>query len=239
MFQSLVKRVSSEKSGKDAQSTATGHSDTPEKPVSAEQALQDKIIALWKVVWQALYQLHDQNGPFHAERLKEHYVAAGMSALYRSESDDDGRAPRRHRSHGVLGLLGFALSRLGPKQLRLYDGLSVGSLESVVTLLEAYASQIPALNEIYTVLRKLEVGFRTPTAEDEQAVKEQFPPLANVLAKHLLHLDARLAVLVSKLSDENWEIHGNSLEHRGWLVYDKVFPYKHRGKSSFNSMKVL
>lgn len=238
MFQSFVKRATGENSEKEAQSTATGYSDRPESPVSAEQALQDKIIALWKVVWQGLYQIHDRDGPFHATRLKEHYFAAGMSALHLIESDDNRSALRRNCPHGVLGLLGQALSQSGPKQLRLFHGLSVSSLESVVTLLEAYESQIPAMNEIYTVLRKLEVGFRTPTTEDEQAVKEQFLPLADALAKHLLHLDARLDVLVSKLADENWERHGDSLEHRSWLVYDKVFPYKHRGKTSFSSKKI-
>ena len=238
MFQSFVKRVNGENSEKEAQSTSTGYSDRPETPVSAEQALQDKIVTLWKVVWQDLYQLHDRDGPFHAARLKEHYLAAGMSALHLVESDDDRSALRRNRPHGVLGLLGLALSQLGPKQLRLFDGLSVGSLEPVVTLLEAYESQIPAMNEIYTVLRKLEVGFRTPTTADEQAAKEQFLPLADALAKHLFHLDARLAVLVSKLTDESWERLGDSLEHRSWLVYDKVYPYKYRGKKAFRSMKI-
>jgi hypothetical protein len=122
--------------------------------------------------------------------LKEHYFAAGMSTLHLVELDDDRSALRRNRPYGELGLLGQALSQFGPKKLRLFHGLSVGLLESVVTLLEAYESQIPAINEIYTVLCKLEVGFRTPTTEDEQAVKEQFLPLADALAKHLLHHDA-------------------------------------------------
>jgi hypothetical protein len=131
----------------------------------------------------------------------------------------------------VLGLLGVPLSQQGPRELRLFDGLSISSLESVVTLLEAYRGQIPVMDEIYVTLRKLEVGFRTPTKDDEKAVEQQYLPLADALAKYLLHLDALLATLVSKLSDENWKIHGASQEHNGWLVYDRVYPYQ-RGHTS-------
>lgn len=63
-----------------------------------------------------------------------------------------------------------------------------------------------------------------PTTDDEQAVRQQYLPLADALAKQLLHLDARMALLVSKLGDENWENHGDSPKHNGWLVCDRVIP---------------
>jgi hypothetical protein len=239
MFRNFLKPVNNEASQKDAGSFATDQTSILETSGSTEQAalLQDQILALWKEVWQGLYQFHDRNGTYHVDRLKQHYFAAGMSASHVIESSDDSLL-RRDSSHGVLGLLGLALSQQGPRQLRLFDGLSISSLESVVTLLEAYSRQIPAIDEIYVILRRLEVGFRTPTTDDEKAVEEQYLPFADALAKQLLHLDALLAILVSKLSDENWEIHGASPEHNGSLVYERVFPRQRGGtRSGFGSSR--
>jgi hypothetical protein len=154
--------------------------------------------------------------------LKE-LLAAGMSASHIFESSD-GHLHQLNREYGDLGLLRLALSQRAPAQLRLFDGLSINVLESVITLLEAYKRQIPAIDEIYVVLRSLEVGLRVPTTDDEQAVRQQYLPLADALAKQLLHLDARMALLVSKLGDENWENYGDSPKHKGWLVCDRVIP---------------
>ncbi|KFZ19342.1 hypothetical protein V501_00711 [Pseudogymnoascus sp. VKM F-4519 (FW-2642)] len=234
MFQKFLKQVNSQVSQKGAHSFATDRTSIPETSGSVEQALQDQIVALWKDIWQGLYQFHDRKGTYHVDRLKEHYFAAGMSASHIIESPDDSLL-RLDRSHGVLGLLALPLSQQGPRRLRLFDGLSVSSLESVVTLLEAYRRQIPAMDEIYVILRRLEVDCRTPTTDDEKAVEQQYLPLADVLAKQLLHLDARLAILVSRLSDENWETHGASPEHNGWLVYERVYPRQHgRAQSAFS-----
>lgn len=228
MFQGFVKRANGEGSRKEAHS-APGK---PETPVSAEQVLQDQIIASWKDVWQGLYQYRDQRRVVHLDRLTEHYFAAGMSAAHLADSEGSGPL-RRDPSRRKLGLLNFALSQLGPRQLRLFDGLSIESLQSVVTLLEAYKGQIPAMEELYAVLRNLEVGFRAPTEHDEKAVRERFLPLADALAKQLLHLDALLVVLVSRLSDERWAMHGDTPEQHGWLVHDRVYPIQ--GRSGFGS----
>lgn len=229
MFQNFLKQVNSETSQKGARSFATDHTSIPETSISVEQALQDQIVGLWKEIWQGLYQFHDRKGIYHVDRLKEHYFAAGMSASNIIKSPKDSLL-RLDRSHGVLGLLALPLLQQGPRQLRLFDGLSISSLESVVTLLEAYKRQIPAMDGIYMILRRLEVDFRTPTIDDEKVLELQYLPSADALAKQLLHLDARLTVLVSRLSDENWETYGASPEHKGWLVYDRVYPYQH-GKS--------
>lgn len=229
MFQSFAKRANGEVVQKETHS-APGKGN-PNPPVSAEQALQDQIIASWKEVWEGLYRYGDRTRLLHLDRLKEHYFAAGMSASHFTGSDNTGSSLRR--DHTVLGLLGLPLQQQGPRQLQLFNGLSIDSLESVVALLEAYKRQIPAMKEIYAVLRKLEVGFRSPTEADENAVREQFLPLADALAKQLLHLDARLAVLVSSLSDESWEIHGDTNEQYGWFVYDRAYP--RQGKSGFSS----
>lgn len=237
MFQNFLKQVNSEVSQKGAHSFATDQTSISATSSSVEQALQDQIVALWKEIWLGLYQIHDRNGAYHVDRLKEHYFAAGMSASHFINSPNDSLL-RQDRSYGVLGLLGLPLRHQGPRKLQLFDGLSISSLESVVTLLEAYRRQIPTMDEIYVILRRLEVDFRTPTTDDEEAVKQQYLPLADALAKQLLHLDARLDVLVSRLSDENWETHGASPEHKGWLVYDRVYPSQHgKSLSKFSSIR--
>lgn len=78
----------------------------------------------------------------------------------------------------------------------------------MIELLEAYTKEITSMNDMYQLLRRLQVGFRTPTADDEQAVIDQFVPVANQFSKRILHLDARSAVLVSDLEDDFWHKYG-------------------------------
>lgn len=231
----FLKQSNNEVSEKDACLSMPDQESIPESPGPREQALQTQIVTLWKEIWEGLYQFHGREGPYHLDRLKELYFAAGMSASHIDKLPDGGLEQMNY-SHGVLGLLGLALSRQDLRQLQLFDGLSISSLESVITLLEAYKRQIPAINEIYALLRSLGVGFRTPTPDDEKAVEQQYLPLADALAKQLLHLNARLAVLVSELRDENWEKHGDSQLRNGWLVSRRAFPLPRRQtKSGFGS----
>lgn len=79
------------------------------------------------------------------------------------------------------------------------------------------------MNGIYELLRGLQVGFQAPTVVDKKAVLQQYPPLADNLAQRLLHLDAKLNVLVSKLQDQMWAKHGHYSQKEGWFVENKVF----------------
>ena len=69
------------------------------------------------------------------------YFGAGM-AVY-DVLDKIGDPYERSKSRkGPLGLLGHALSSRGISNLRLYEGLSVETLKSVVQLLDAYKHEI-------------------------------------------------------------------------------------------------
>ncbi|GFF87355.1 hypothetical protein IFM53868_05120 [Aspergillus udagawae] len=68
--------------------------------------------------------------------------------------------------------------------------LDIDSFNSVIRLLCAYKNDIHNMSEIYELLRGLQVGFRAPTEVDENAVLQQYPPLADNLGRQLLHLDA-------------------------------------------------
>lgn len=242
MFKGLFKDHAS--SQEDARSSITDAESILKQPISREQTLDDQILTLWKEVWQGLYEYRHRRGHAyvhrggsHVDRLTKLYLAAGMSAstshIFMSRND----SPKQlNRTSEVLGLLSLALEQQGPRQLRLFSGLSISSLESVVALLEAYKRLLPAMDEIYMTLRSLDLGFRAPTTDDEKAVEQKFQPLADTLAKQLLHLDARLDLLVLNLGDENWEKYGDSREHRGWLVHESVFPQSGKGTKGFSSI---
>jgi hypothetical protein len=239
MFRSLFKEYDG--SQKDDRFSAIDEENILEKPLSREQVLENQILALWKDVWRGLYRYHNRRkhsfvhgGDAHLNRLTKLYHVAGMSASHIVESSD-GHPDRLDRTHGVLGLLSLALAQEGLRSLRLFDGLAISSLESVIELLEAYKRLLPQMDEIYVTLRSLEVDFRMPTTDDVEAVEEKFRPLADTLARQLLHLDARLALLVLNLGDENWENYGDSQAHKTWLVYDRAFPPERRDKRTKGS----
>lgn len=208
--------------------------------------LQAKIFSLYRIAWLGIYQIHDEHGRDHVTRLAELFIGAGMSSYVdKSEqefNDRHGNNPRRYTGaeSRFLNPLGLALQKNGLKSLKLFEGISIASLEAVIELLEAYVKEVTAVNDLYQLLRELQVGFRTPTEGDEQAVLERFIPVANQFAKRLLHLDARLKVLVSDMEDEFWNEYGAVQDREGWVVHNALFPsFLGRGKkmSLMSSMK--
>lgn len=201
--------------------TARGETITPGKK------LETKIFSLYRLVWFGIYQVNDRHGPTHMTRLAKLFAGAGMSSFV----NKPGEKLNDHHSYSgkladirVLQPLRAALTRGGLEYLKPFDGLSVASLEAVVELLEAYVNEISSVNALYQLLRGLQVGLRMPTEDDEKAVLEQFVPTADQFARRILHLDARLDVLVSDLEDEFWNEYGPVEGRDGWLVYDALFP---------------
>ena len=201
----------------------------PDQIDTEKKNLEAKIFSLYRVAWLGIYQIHDEHGRYHATRLAELFVGAGMSSYVdKSEeefNDRHGNNPRRYTGaeSRVLNPLWLALQKNGLKSLKLFEGISATSLEAVIELLEAYVKEVTTVNGLYHLLRELQVGFRTPTEDDEQAVLEQFIPVANQFAKRLLHLDARLMVLVSDMEDEFWNEYGAVQDREGWFVHHAVF----------------
>lgn len=210
-----------------------------------KKSLEAKIFCLYHLAWLGIYQVHDEHGPDHATRLAELFMGAGMSSYVdKSEEEFNNRHGNNPRTYTgaesrVLNPLFMALRKNGLKNLKLFEGISVTSLEAVIELLEAYMKEATAVNGLYYLLRELQVGLRIPTEDDEQAVLEQFIPVANQSAKRLLHLDARLKVLVSDMEDEFWNEYGAVQGREGWFVHYALFPsFTGRGKKSLmSSMK--
>ncbi|KAJ6028781.1 hypothetical protein N7540_004357 [Penicillium herquei] len=228
----------------DATSTLEKLPSASDKINTEKKSLEAKIFCLYHLAWLGIYQVHDQNGGDHATRLAELFEGAGMSSYVDNSeqelSDHSRNTQRRYigAESCVLNPLWIALNKKGLLSLKLFEGLSVTSLEAVIELLEAYVKEVTTVDTLYQVLRELQVGFRTLTEDDEQAVLKQFIPVANQFAKRLLHLDARLKVLVSDMEDEFWNEHGAAKGREGWSVHYAVFlPLSARAgrKTSFMS----
>ncbi|KAJ9194587.1 hypothetical protein DTO164E3_7254 [Paecilomyces variotii] len=216
----------------DADSAEQEQEDSPEiLEEKQRQELHRRIFDLWKKVWLGLYQAHDNNGPWHCDRLLILYAGAGMSTSMATESSKN----YRRRDHAALGHLGAALGQQlcvnndfggGIRKLRLYDGLSLSTLESVIEILEGYEREIEPLGEVYAVLRRLQIGLREPSKADEDAVLRDYPPVADSIARRLFQYDVRLGVLGMQMYDEVTALHDDPKLQRGWLVWGEVFPWK-------------
>ncbi|KAJ5802389.1 uncharacterized protein N7503_004839 [Penicillium pulvis] len=207
--------------GPDSSSSGNARETSASEQTEAEKrlALQGVITALWKEAYLGLCRVWGHTGPTHATRLLELYAGAGMSARLLLCKGKNTSAINQD-----LGLLGVALEQSQLQGLILYKGLPTSWLESVIEILEAYKRQVASLNELYGILRKLQVGFRQPTLEDENRVLEQFSPAAENLAKRLLHLDARMKILRSELFDWDWGYEaGSNRYERLWLMENQVF----------------
>lgn len=240
MFDFLSTRQEPNKSSQnsfDASSNLNNLPSASDKVDAEKKNLQANIFSLYRRAWLGIYQVHDERGPEHGARLGELFIGAGMSSYVdKSEQEfKDGHGNNSRRYTGansrVMDPLSTALQRNGLKSLKLFEGISVKSLEAVIELLEAYVKEVTAVNGMYQLLRELQVGYRTPTKDDEQAVLEGFVPVANEFAKRLLHLDARLKVLVSDMEDEFWNEYGAIQGRDGWFVHSALFPsFSGRGK---------
>lgn len=197
-----------------------GDTSAPDQSEAEERvALQYMITTLWKEAYLGLCRVWNRRGPTHATRLLELYAGAGMSVRLLLRKGNN--TPAIHQG---LGLLGIALEENELQGLVLYKGLPTSWLKSVIEILEAYKREIASLNELYGILRRLQVGFRQPTLEDEDMVLGQFSPAAENLAKRLLHLNARMKILRSELVDWDWQYDaGNNYHARLWLIENEVF----------------
>lgn len=209
------------------------------------QELLSQIVDLWRKVWFGLYQVKESDRVYHVDRLRKLYLGAGMSTRVVVHEDNDSLSKVETTSSTAgLGLLQRALSRGsifhdGLASLTLYDGLSLGTLQSVIELLRAYEREIEPLGQVYSLLRQLQIGIRSPAFEDEQRVLRDFPPLADPIAKKLLHYDARLGVLSMDMEDEAIAIHGYSAAREGWLVIDRVLKRPRKTSKSLLSFPPL
>ncbi|KAK2761213.1 hypothetical protein FQN54_001734 [Arachnomyces sp. PD_36] len=214
--------------------------------------LENQIVERWTKVWFGLYQVSDRNGPYHINQIRRLYYGAGMAGYILKQ-----QTPKKGARN--LGLLELAISNSnydadspvgGIQNLKLFDNLSIQTLKSTLDLLAAYEKEIEPLQEIYTLLRSLQVDLsRTPTQEDEQEVLTRYPPLADPIAERIIHYNSRLAVLCMDVEVEALERYKATQQPAvdefgvpsknnppvGWYVQQRVFPRGKRGGGLFSS----
>ena len=102
-----------------------------EKPTSTRSQLECRIVKLWKEFWLGLYQIDDNEDRYHVERIEALYAGAGMTHTYRV---GELQILKRHflRNETYNGMA----------SLKLFPGLHLSTLLSVVQILEAYESEI-------------------------------------------------------------------------------------------------
>jgi hypothetical protein len=200
---------------------------TMESIAEIAHALQDRIRDLWKKVWFGLYQAHDADGPTHATQLRSLYMGAGMAELMHPRGSD--RSHLLDHSYRTAGLVSLAdalhedrtAGEPAIARLTLYHGLA-SHFHSVITLLREYEGQIEPLSQLYQFLRHRQVGAQWPTTEDQRIIFEQYPKLADPIAKTLINLDAQMKVLLMDMEHEAREVHGALRESKGVLVADHI-----------------
>lgn len=179
----------------------------------SREELEDRIVELWKTVWLGLYQVHDASGPRHYDRIKALCLGAGFTSKiypYAGIVELDRRFWRCSENKGIAGL-------------KLYEHLSVSTLESVVELLEAYECEIDSLNGLYKILREEQVDVWS--YPQGNSAYRRYMDVAEPLAKNLCWYDVRMAVLDIEIYDEAMALHADDPKlQKGWYIYDKAFP---------------
>ncbi|KAJ5316807.1 hypothetical protein PENANT_c016G11128 [Penicillium antarcticum] len=205
-----VDRVRKEGQGNDIAQYSLGT--TLERPISSREQLESRIVKLWKKVWLGLYQINDNKERYHIERIEALYLGAGMIRTYRV---------------GEMRVLRRRFMRVetnnGIAAMKLFPVLSFPTLLAMVHILEAYESEIPNLELLYSILRNGQLGlYETEDAQDRATVvQSDYDAIAKPMEKRIHQYDIRMDVLNMEICDEAMGFPGHL---KGQHVYMKVFP---------------
>ncbi|CAI7644098.1 unnamed protein product [Penicillium glandicola] len=182
-----------------------------EKPVSTRSQLECRIVKLWKKVWLGLYQVDDNEDRYHVERLEALSLGAGLTRTYRV---GELQVLRRHflRSETNNGIA----------SLKLFQGLSLSTLLSVIHILEAYESEIDNLRLLYSILRSGQVALHGAANFAQTAVvRTECMAIAEPMEKRIRQYDIRMNVVNMDICDEAMDLYERP---RGEYIYYKAFP---------------
>ncbi|KAJ5773237.1 hypothetical protein N7457_008133 [Penicillium paradoxum] len=182
-----------------------------EKPPSTRSQLECRIVNLWKKVWLGLYQIDDNEDRYHFERIEALSLGAGLTRTYRV---GELQVLRRH----------FIRSETnnGVAALKLFPGLSLSILLSVLQILEAYESEIGNLNLLYAILRSGQLALHEAAdLAHTTVVRTEYMAIAESMEKRIRQYDIRMDVLNMEICDEAMEFHER---RKGEYIYHKAFP---------------
>ncbi|CDM35181.1 hypothetical protein PROQFM164_S04g000062 [Penicillium roqueforti FM164] len=182
-----------------------------EKPISTRSQLEGRIVKLWKKVWLGLYQIDDNEDRYHVERLEALSLGAGLTRTYRV---GELQVLRRHflRSETNNGIA----------SLKLFRGLSLSTLLSVIHILEAYESEIENLRLLYSILRRGQLSLHeTADLAQTAVVRTEYMAIAEPMEKRIRQYDIRMNVVNMDICDEAM---GFYERQKGEYIYHKAFP---------------
>lgn len=182
-----------------------------EKPASTRSQLECRIVKLWKKVWLGLYQIDDNEDRYHFERIEALSLGAGLTRTYRV---GELQVLRRH----------FLRSETnnGVAALKLFPGLSLSTLLSVLQILEAYESEITNLGLLYSILRGGQLALHeTADLAHTAVVRTEYMAIAEPMEKRIRQYDIRMDVVNMEMCDEAMGFYDRP---RGEFVYHKTFP---------------
>ncbi|KAJ5825704.1 hypothetical protein N7474_002842 [Penicillium riverlandense] len=185
-------------------------------PPLSRDDLESRIIQLWKTIWLGLYKVKDTEGPSHYDWLQALSRGAGFG-----------------NSYGVLGSLNRHFLQYstinGMASLKLFDNTSMSTLRCVVDILEAYESEIPNLEQLYSILRRAQIGLHQKLDDNgrddsQKAIfKKRYLALAEPMGRRLTHYDNRMDVLTIDMYEEAATLRGDGLRDTGQHVYYRAF----------------
>lgn len=182
-----------------------------EKPSSTRSQLERRIVKLWKKVWLGLYQIDDNEDRYHVERLEALSLGAGLTRTYRV---GELQVLRRHflRSETNNGIA----------SLKLFQGLSLSTLLSVIHILEAYESEIENMKLLYSILRSGQLALReTADLAQTAIVRTEYMAIAEPMEKRIRQYDIRMNVVNMDICDEAM---GFYQRQKGEYIYHMAFP---------------
>ncbi|KXG48222.1 uncharacterized protein PGRI_020920 [Penicillium griseofulvum] len=182
-----------------------------EKPVSTRSQLESCIVKLWKKVWLGLYQIDDNEDRYHVERLEALSLGAGLTRTY---GVGELQVLRRHflRTETNNGIA----------SLKLFQGLSLSTLLSVIHILEAYESEIDNMRLLYSILRSGQLALhQTPDLAQTAVVRTEYMAIAEPMEKRIKQYDIRMNVVNMEVCDEAM---GFYQRQKGEYIHHKAFP---------------
>lgn len=182
-----------------------------EKTISTRSQLECRIVKLWKQVWLGLYQIDDNEDRYHVERLEALSLGAGLTRTYRL---GELQVLRRHflRSETNNGIA----------SLKLFQGLSLSTLLSVIHILEAYESEIDNMRLLYSILRSGQLALHeTADLAQTAVVRTEYMAIAEPMEKRIRQYDIRMNVVNMNICDEAM---GFYQRQKGEYIYHEAFP---------------
>lgn len=162
-----------------------------QRQTPTREDLEFRVVQLWKNVWLGLYQAENREIRSHYIRLEALYLGTGLTHTFRL---------------GELHLLNRFFSEWsinsGIASLKLFENLSILTLQSVVEILEAYEREIANLDRLFSILRNSQTSLHGTNDRQKAEVEKDFFAVSAPMERRIRQYDIRMNVLNMDICDE-------------------------------------